>query len=152
MSVTLLLRSSDRKHLRGLLCVLFAAIFAGSTLADTPLPEESNWAWIHTGPLGDKWEAVTGKAKVTVKGATFSAELFHADHPNLVSFRLDGTIKGDKITVRSVRQNSDAGSTVFSGTIKTRSMKGFADLTGKQTILLYDDWDHQIGLTRTLRR
>jgi len=151
MSGTLLPRSSDRKYLRGFLCVLFAVICVGSAFAETSLPEESTWAWIHTGPLGDKWESVTGKAKVTVKGTKFSAELFHADHPNLVLFRLDGTIKGDRITVRSVRQYSDAGPTVFSGTIKTRSMKGFADFTGRQTILLYDAWDHQIGLTRTLR-
>ena len=95
---------------------------------------------------------VTGKARLKVKDGTFTAELFDADHPDLVLFRLSGAIKGDRITVRAVREHSGAAPSDFSGKIKTEPVKGFADLTGQQTILLYDNWNHQIGLTRTLRR
>lgn len=146
------LRSGEHKKLGCLGCALLAAIYVDFAFAQTTLPEESTWAWIHTGPLFDKWAVVTGKAKLKVKDGALTAELFDANHPNLVSFRLSGAIKGDRITVRAVREHSGAGPTDFSGKIKTEPVKGFADFTGKQTILLYDDWNHQIGLTRTLRR
>jgi len=80
---------------------------------------------------------VTGKARVTVKDGTLNAELFDADHPNFVLFRLNGTIKGERITVRAVREHSGAEPSNFSGKLKTQSVKGFADFTGQQTILLY---------------
>jgi len=135
-------------------CVLFMVVAALSTtlcFADA-LPKKSVWAWIYTGPLFDKWESVSGNATVIVDGATVRAELFHPEHPDLVLFTLNGTIKDGKISVRSVREHSDAGPAVFSGKITTRPVRGFADATGVQTILLHDGYDHQIGLTRTLRR
>ena len=135
-------------------CVFFIVLAASTSFAfaEEPLPKNSVWAWIYTGPAFDEWEAVTGKANVTVEGSAFRAELFHSEHADLVLFSLTGTIKDGKISVRSVRQHSDAGPDVFSGRIRSRPLRGFADATGVQTILLYNRYDHQIGLTRTLRR
>jgi hypothetical protein len=120
--------------------------------AATSLPNSSTWAWIFTGPLFDKWESITGKATVTVRGTTFTATMFDAEHPTLALFTLTGTISTSQVRVRAVREHSDVSPANLSGKLVTRSFGGFADVSAVQTILLYDDSQHQIGLTRTLRR
>src|SRR5205809_4763261 len=58
---------SKRKDLLSLICALLALVWFNSAFAETSLPEESTWAWIHSGPLFDKWAVVTGKGKVKIK-------------------------------------------------------------------------------------
>lgn len=135
-----------------LVFLLLGAFRSNVAIADTSLPKESSWAWIHTGPLFDKWESLTGKATVTVNGTTLTAKLFHADYPTLVLFTVTGTVKGEQVRVRVVREHSDSSPGDYSGKIVTGPVTGFADVSAVQTILLYDGWQHQLGLTRTVRR
>jgi hypothetical protein len=120
--------------------------------AQDSLPKESNWAWVYTAALFDKWQAETGRATVTVEGTKFAAKLFDAEHPTLVLFTLTGTVNGEEVRVRVVREGSDSSPADYSGKIVTRRFTGFADYTGVQTLLLFDSAQHQLGLTRTLRR
>jgi hypothetical protein len=133
-------------------CAALLALSQQIAVADTSLPKESRWAWIYTSALFDKWHSVTGGATVTVEGTTFTAKLFDADDPTIVSISLSGTIKGDQIRVRAVRHETDDSPANFSGKIMTLFFKGFADYSGVQTIVLTDQVQRQIGLTRTLRR
>jgi hypothetical protein len=128
-------------------------LFQSGALAAQSLPgSESSWAWLYTSPLFDKWEARTGKAIVTVHDTGFTAKLFDAGEPTLVLFTLAGTVNGDEVRVRVIRESSDVSPSDYSGRVVTRRFSGFADYTGTQTILLSDQAEHQIGLTRTLRR
>jgi hypothetical protein len=136
---------------RRLIYALLAAIWLSSALAHAAPPQEDTWAWVYVGPLPGKWDVLTGKAKVTIMNTSIIAELFHADHKDLGLFRLDGTIKGDRITARTERLHSGSGISQYSGTITTRTLKGFAEFSSLQTIMLSDGWN-QIGLTRAVRR
>jgi len=131
-------------------CAIVFALSQQMAVADTSLPKESRWAWIFVSATGDEWFSRTGRAAVTVEGTNFSAKLFDADDPTIVSISLSGTIKGDQIRVRAVRHETDDSPANFSG--KIMFFKGFADYSGTQTIVLTDQVQRQIGLTRTLRR
>ena len=86
-----------------------------------------------------------------VEGTKFTAKLFDAEVPTLVLFTLSGTVTGQQVRVRVVREHSDVSPAAYAGKVVTRSFTGFADLSGGQTILLFDQSQHQIGLTRALR-
>ena len=134
--------------------LMYGVGLIGSSAAGAQgLPQkESRWAWLYTSPLFDKWESRTGKATVTIDGTKFSAKLFDADEPTLVLFTLVGTVNRDQVRVRVVTESSDVSPADYSGRIVTRRVSGFADYTGTQTIVLFDQAEHQLGLTRTLRR
>jgi hypothetical protein len=120
-------------------------------MGQVSLPKESVWAWIFTSPLFDHWDSQMGTAKLTVTGSTLSATLFDAEHPTLVMLVANGTISGNKVKLRATKPNSDYGSYELSGTISTRLVKGFVQYSAVQTIVLYDEFQHQLGFTRTVR-
>jgi len=137
------------------LCLLLltaADTFRSTVGAQARLPKETQWAWVYTGPLFDAWEAITGKAIVTVEGARFSAKLFDSEDPTFLRFSLTGTIKGEQIAVQAVREASDVELRNYSGRMVTRRFQGFRDYTGVQTIILSDGSATQFGLTRSLPR
>lgn len=140
------------RRIVNILLVTIVVLCVSPAIAGIQLPEESTWAWGKMTSLVEKWDFESGKAHVSVKGSTFNAELFVGDNTKLVRFRLNGTIKGDKITVRAITLGSDVGSDLLSGKIVTNTYEGFADIKGDQTILLRDDIGNQIGLTRALQR
>jgi len=121
-----------------------------TVVAQARLAKETQWAWIYTGPGFDAWEAMTGKAIVIVEGATFSAKLFDSEDPTFVRFTLTGTIKGERIAVRAVREQSDVEMANYSGRMVTQRLQGFRDYSGVQTIVLSDGSVTQFGLTRSL--
>lgn len=125
---------------------------ASAATSQAVLPKQSTWAWVYTAALFDEWQAITGKATVTVEGTRFTAKLFDAGQPTLVLFSLDGIVNGDRVTVTVVREHSGSSPAEYSGKVVTRRFTGFADYTGVQTILLFDQAEHQLGLTRTLPR
>ena len=60
------------------LCFLLlsaADTFRSTVIAQARVAKETHWAWVHTGPLFDSWEAITGKAIVTVEGASGAGTL-----------------------------------------------------------------------------
>jgi len=120
--------------------------------AEEGLPQSSDWAWLYTAPVFDGWDISKGKAVVTVDGTNLSAQLFDGDHPTILRFTATGTLQGHSVSVRVVTAASDASSTTYSGQLITRRFTGFADYIGVQTILLTDQAEHQLALTRTLRR
>ena len=132
-------------------CCVFGVLSYAIVHAQVALPSQSTWAWVENTPAVDKWDSSFGKATVTVNGFTFTAKLFDADNPTFVRFTLSGTIRGDQIKVRAVRQASDIGPSNLAGKIVTKRFRGFADISGSQTIVLSDGLQ-QIGLTRALPR
>jgi hypothetical protein len=77
------------------LCFLLLAAadtFRSTVVAQARLPKETKWAWVYTGPLFDRREALTGKAIVTVEGAKLSAKLFDSEDPTFV--RLTSCLMG----------------------------------------------------------
>jgi hypothetical protein len=137
------------------LCFLLlsaADTFRSTVIAQARLAKETHWAWVHTGPLFDSWEVITGKAIVTVEGASFSAKLFDSEDPTLVRFTLTGTIRGEQIAVQAVREQSDVELSNYSGKMVTRRFQGFRDYAGVQTIVLSDGSVAHFGLTRSLPR
>ena len=134
-----------------LLLVQAGGFKAGAAAAPELLPKETRWAWIYTASLIDEWESITGRAIVTVDGTKFTAKLFDAEYPTLLLFTLSGTVRGDQVKVRAIREHSDVSPGDYSGKIVTRTFRGFADYSGVQTIVLLSQVQHQIGLTRGLR-
>jgi len=131
-------------------CGVFAVLSYAIVHAQVVLPSQSAWAWVENTPAIDKWDSYSGKAAVTVNGSTFTAKLFDADSPNFVRFTLSGTINGNQIRVRAVREASDIGPSNLTGKVVTQRFRGFADISGSQTIVLSDGLE-QVGLTRSLR-
>jgi len=109
---------------------------------------EDTWAWIQSSSIPDGWDLRKGKATVHIEGKSFTAELF--DEADALLIKMNGTIQGNRLKVRTVTQNADYGSSEMSGELKSRKWKGFADTIGRQTITLSDGWN-LIGLTRELK-
>jgi hypothetical protein len=118
------------------MCAFIGVLWTSSATAQVSLPRQSHWAWIYTAALFDKWESITGKATVTIEGTKFNARLFDGEHPTLVQFTLSGTINGDQVKVRAVREQSDTSPGDYSGRIVTRNFTEFRDYSGAQTIAL----------------
>ena len=134
-----------------IVCAFVGVIDSGVAVAQSSLPKQSAWAWIWTGPQFDKWESITGRAIVTVDGSAFAAKLFDAEDPTFLRFTVTGTISANRLKVHVVRENSDIGPYDLSGKLLTRSIKGFADYSAVQTIMLSNGFEQQLGLTRSLR-
>jgi len=141
-----------RRIALSLLLMFAGSAFSSTVGAQERLPKQTDWTWVYTGQLFDAWEALTGKATVTVDGAAFSAKLFDSADPALVRFTLTGTMKGNQIVVRAVREQSDVEPGSYAGRIVTRRFQGFRDDAGVQTIVLFDQSQTQFGFTRSLPR
>ena len=137
--------------LRSTLVALLVCFPIGSSAQTSARGGQTTWEWLFTGPLADKWDVETGKTTITVDGTKLTAELATADHPNVVLFTVTGTITGNQMKVRVTRLHTDVGGSYdFTGRIVTRPVKGFADFSAIQTIVMYEPTQHQLGFTRTV--
>lgn len=131
----------------------FAVLLAGATFCyffPPSVAADSNWAWVRATSIEDDWAVQKGKAKVTIVGTSFTAELFDPDDPETVLYLVRGRIREQRVVAQSETKNSDFGSSKMSGEIRRKKWKGFVETVGRQTITLSDGWN-LLGITRELR-
>jgi hypothetical protein len=136
-----------------------AAVFIGPSVSpamsqDFPL----EWHWVHVMPrmADEQWEVQNGiKADVNFTGQKFTARLF--DSPVSVSANdpvliLEGRVRGKTVTAIETQPGTDAGRTIFTGTIvrdRTR-LENASNGWGSDRISLTAG-NEFIGLSRAVR-
>jgi hypothetical protein len=103
--------------IRSALLLMLMACSGRVQAAENPSEE---WAWFRSGWRGStkvgEWDMDRGKADIQRDGENVSGQLIAEDGPRTV-MHFTGTIRGSRVMLRVVLDNTDAGPMMFTGTL-----------------------------------
>lgn len=127
--------------------LLFSVLFCFCVAAHSVV---APWHWVKASNNGvNGWIISQGKAEVSIKGTSFSAKLYLGENNPFLFSILEGTVTGEKLSVKETIQGSDFTGSAYRGTFVKKSWEKSAGTIGMEAINLADGFS-MIGLTRSI--
>ncbi len=145
---------------------IFPLLLVVGLVSAAPAAEQgqtAEWHWIMTSPVGERWEAIEGLAKVEIGAGTIHVQLLWSNNDNDPRFDIAGSIRIGKVgeNIRGVQEgtiaaivtrlNSDIRPSEFTGTYRkaiygARARESFG--VQYSEIIIISDPVSMIGLTK----